>query len=95
MGISYFGAILLDYNISNMRLDILHERSNVHKVCLAYICKLFKGNRTSITTFVKMLNSWSVWDNYTVVTWILAKPMSCLRGAHTLEFLDRTDEVCD
>ena len=94
MGISHFGAIPMDYNISNIHLDIFHGRRNVHKVILAYIHKLFKGNWTSIIAFAQMLNSWDVCDNYTVVTWILAKPISCLRGAHTLEFYDRIDEVC-
>ena len=60
MGISHFGAVPMDYNISSIRLDIFHGRGNVHKVCLTYIRKLLKGNWTSITAFAQMLNSWNV-----------------------------------
>ena len=42
-----------------------------------------------------MLNNWNVWDDYSVITWILAKPLSNLRGAHTLGFSKRTDEFCE
>ena len=37
MGISHFGAIPMDYIISNIRIDIFHGRKNVYKVCLTYI----------------------------------------------------------
>ena len=95
MGISHFGAIPLDYKISNMLIDIFHGRGNVYKVCLTYIRKILRGNWTAITAFAQMLNGWNSWDDYNVVTWILAKPMSSLRGDHTLEFSERTNEVCD
>ena len=88
MGILHFGVVPMDYKIESICLDIFHGRSNVYKVFITYIRKLFKGNWTSITHFAQMLNSWDVWDDYSVVTWILAKPMASLRGAHTLEFCD-------
>ena len=94
MGISHFGVIPMDYNIDSIRLDIFHGRGNVYKVIIKYVRTLLSGNWTAITLFTNMLSKWNEWDGYVIITWILGKPMNNLRGAHTLEFADRTDKVC-
>ena len=93
-GVSHFGVVPEDYDITSLCIDIFHERGNVHKVFIMYIQKILAGNWASITAFANILKKWDQWDDYVVITWILGKSISNLRGSHTLEFSDRTDQVC-
>ena len=65
-GVSHFGALPVDFNISQIRFDVFHGRSAIVKVILKYVRNLFEGIPTNVTRFAAFLKKLPNWDGYII-----------------------------
>ena len=65
-GVSHFGALPVDFKVSQIRFGIFHGLSGVVKVVLKYVRNLFEGILTNVTQFSAFLKKLPNCDGYVI-----------------------------
>ena len=87
-GVSHFGALPVEFKISQIRFDIFHGRSGIVKVVLKYIRNLFEGIPANVTRFSAFLKKLPNWDGYVIDPWVSNASNSRIKGRHSSAFIN-------